>query len=69
MISRVEYSKHQDRGEPMLLVVFTYDDEISDAYEVYGGSDINTIMGWLTMAPDPVGLLLEIRNLMKITVH
>lgn len=68
-ISRVEYMKTKKGPEQALVVVFTYNETISDAYEIVGDSDVDTVLDWLKMTPDPVQLLVALRQLMHITVH
>ena len=34
MISKVEYSNFERAGEPALTIVFTYDEDYQDAYEI-----------------------------------
>lgn len=68
-ISRVEYMKTKKGFQQALVVVFTYSDTVSDAYEIVGDSDVDTVVDWLKMTPDPVQLLIALRQLMRITVH
>jgi len=68
-ITRVEYMKTKKGLNPALVVVFTYDDVVSDAYEIVGDSDVDTVVDWLKKTPDPVQLLIALRQLMRITVH
>lgn len=68
-VSRVEYMKTKKGPEQALVVVFTYGETISDAYEIVGDSDVDTVLDWLKMTPDPVQLLVALRQLMRITVH
>lgn len=68
-ITRVEYMKTNKGLQSGLIVVFTYDDTVSDAYEISGDGDTETVLEWLKRTPDPVQLMIALRQLMRITVH
>lgn len=68
MISLVEYGPVTRSGEQGLAIIFTYDEKYKDSYELFGQymEKVNTLMYTL---PDPEALLVEIKNLMNLTVH
>lgn len=69
MISRVEYGHFLKEGEPGLNIVFTYDEEYSDSYEVWGEGNVNNVCGWISQQPTPESLLVELRKMVGITIH
>lgn len=69
MISKVEYGQYQKEGEPALSIVFTYDEEYTDAYEIWGEANVNRVFGCVALQPTPEALLIELRHMTGLTVH
>lgn len=69
MISKVEYGKFLREGEPGLAIVFTYDEEYSDSYEVWGEVNVNHLYSCVALEPAPEALLVELRHMVGLTVH
>ena len=69
MITKVEYGETVRNGEPGLTLIFTYDNEFTDAYEVWGLDNVNTVGLWLGQEPDPTALLVNLRHMVGLTVH
>ena len=68
-ISKVEYGEFLREGEPGLTIVFTYDGEYSDAYEIWGEHNVGMIHYWIYSQPPPEALLVELRKMVGLTVH
>jgi len=68
MINKVEYEQIKRHDEVGWVFTFTYDHDLCDTYELFG-DDANTAMAYLSISPDPETLLINLRNLMRITVH
>ena len=69
MISKVEYSNYEREGEPALAIVFTYDEDYQDAYEIWGEHNVNKIFLCVGSQPTPEALLLELCRMVGLTVH
>lgn len=75
MIERVEYDQEKRGGQEGVVITFTYDGnipgtehKIADAYEIFG-EDFPVAMNILNMSANPEHLMINIRNLLKLTVH
>lgn len=69
MISKVEYGKYSREGEPAMTIVFTYDEEYSDAYDVWGEANVGQVFACVATEPAPEALLVELRKMVGLTVH
>ncbi len=69
MISKVEYSNFERAGEPALTIVFTYDEDYQDAYEIWGERNVSKIFSCVDKEPTPEALLLELCRMVGLTVH
>ncbi len=69
MISKVEYSNFLREGEPALSIIFTYDGEYADAYEIWGESNVASVFSCVEQQPTPEALLVELRKMVGITIH
>lgn len=69
MISKVEYCNFERDGDPGLNIVFTYDEEYSDAYEVWGELNVAKIFSCVAQLPTPECLLVELRRMVGLTIH
>jgi hypothetical protein len=74
-IKRVEYDQEQRAGMEGVVITFTYegtipgtDLNVADAYEVFG-DDFPVMMNILQMSANPEHLMINIRNLLRLTVH
>lgn len=75
MIERVEYDQEKRGGQEGVVITFTYvethpgsADKIADAYEIFG-EDFPVAMNILNMSANPEHLMINIRNLLKLTIH
>lgn len=75
MIKRVEYDQDKRAGQDGVVITFTYDEiipgtehNVADAYEVFG-EDFPVAMNILSMSANPEHLMINIRNLLRLTLH
>lgn len=74
-IERVEYDQEKRGPEQGVVITFTYDTtlpgtdcHVADAYEIFG-EEFPIAMNILNMSANPEHLMINIRNLLRLTVH
>lgn len=69
MLQKIEYQRVSRDEEDGVEVIFTYDDDVTDTYEVYGEPDNSIILNLIGQEPPPEFLVLQLRHLTGSTVH